>query len=107
MKQKPTSEKKPTSIGAIRRANRQRTCQQDREIDQRHKAALKVLDQVEQRAIYDAAHGRRPVEISSDASPPPQPPRFLQPAPDSILLGAAISAALIGGAIVFSIWLVK
>lgn len=106
MKKKP-SEKKPTSIGAIRRINRKCTRQRDREIDQRHKAALKVLDQVEQRAIYDAAHGRRPVEISSDASPPPPPPRPLQPAPDSILLGAAISVALIGGAIVFSIWLAK
>lgn len=105
MKQKP-SEKNPTSIGAIRRANRQRTRQQDQGIDRRHKAALKVLDQVEQRAIYDAAHGRCPVEVPSDACPPP-PPRPLQPTPDNTLLGAAISVALIGGSIVFSIWLAR
>ncbi len=100
-----SKEKKPTSIGAIRRANRQRTRQQDREIDRRHQAALKVLDRVEQRAIYDFVHGRRPAETPSDAFPPPPPPRPILPTPDTILLGAVISTGFIGGAIVFSIWL--
>lgn len=69
---KPTSEKKPTSIGATRRINRKCTRQRDREIDQRHKAALKVLDQVEQRAIYDAAqahptpHARHHFALNED-----------------------------------------
>lgn len=100
-----SKEKKPTSIGAIRRANRQRTRQQDREIDRRHKDALKVLDRVEQRAIYDFVHGRHPVETPSDAFPPPPPPRPILPTPDTILLGAVISTGFIGGAIIFSIWL--
>lgn len=102
---KPTSEKKPTSIGATRRINRKCTRQRDREIDQRHKAALKVLDQVEQRAIYDAAHGRRPVEMPSDACPPPPPRPIQHPTPDTILLGMVISTVIIVGAILFSIWL--
>lgn len=102
---KPTSEKKPTSIGAPRRINRKCTRQRDREIDQRHKAALKVLDQVEQRAIYDAAHGRRPVEMPSDACPPPPPRPIQHPTPDTILLGMVISTVIIVGAILFSIWL--
>lgn len=100
-----SKEKKPTSIGAIRRANRQRTRQQDREIDRRHKDALKVLDRVEQRAIYDFVHGRRPAETPSDAFPPPPPPRPILPTPDTILLGAAFTVALLIGTTLLSIWL--
>ena len=101
-----SKEKKPTSIGTIRRANRQRTRQQDRDIDQRHKDALKVLDRVEQRAMYDFVHGRHPVETPSDAFPLAPPSRPIQhPTPDTILLAVVISTGFIGGAIVFSIWL--
>lgn len=107
MKHKP-SNNKPTSIGAIRRINRKCTRQRDLEIDQRHKAALKVLDQVEQRAIYDAAaHGRRPVEMPSDACPPPPPRPIQHPTPDTILLGMVIITLITSSVIVFSIWLAK